>query len=369
MALPLISESRALKHDALFQLQRVVTQSGERFLVKFAVSELRGLEDALLEREFELFQRLGCEHVLEPIRLDTGGDKPSAFYRDVDGIALTLGSAVGSARLTALADVARDLCAVLGVFHERGLILAGMSPRSFLRDVRNQHVVLVDAPFACAPERLAAAREEVWLRSPYLPYDAPEVIGRTPQLAGPVADQYSLGAVLYELLVDQPPFDAADPAELIQCHLAKQPRSLRQLDHTLPEAVAAQIARLLAKNPDDRFESVAAFEDELLHALGNMPRSELRLRTRDSGRPPVLQLSSRLIGVDAARRSLREKVGRTRSAAAVVFVEGDAGVGKTSLLLEVRSLLSHGHYCRGRFEPAGPVAPLSGWAAVLRELA
>jgi predicted ATPase/GAF domain-containing protein len=363
--------SHALKRDALFQLQRVATAEGGRFLVKFAVSELGGGEDTLLRNEFSVFQQLDSEHVLRPVRLEGESGKLAAYYEDLDGTPLSLGEPFRAADLSALAVVVSDLCSALTAFHRSGLIVGGLCPSSFLSDRDGKRVVLADAPFARPIAQPSDRGKGYWLRSPYLAYAAPEIIGRVPLEADGRADLYSLGGVLYELLSSRAPFETADPSELVQCHLAKQPRPLLELQPAVPAPVAAGVMRLLAKSPDDRFESADAFEEEMLRAIGRVARAGARSRRAPAVRaPPSGQLlSNRLYGMETVERSLREKLRRTRSMPALTFIEGDAGVGKTSLLGHARSLLEHGCFCRGRFVNVGPVAPLSGWSSALRELA
>jgi predicted ATPase/GAF domain-containing protein len=369
MPVPVIRESLFLKRDSFFQVQRVVTSGGERFLLKLGASDPPGVEEALLENEFRILRQVQSEHVLAPVRIDTRHERVAAYYEDLDGRSLLSevdGPPIG---LADFALVVRDLCAALRVFHDHGFVLGGLSPRSFMRDGEAGRIVLVDAPLA---QEAASYRpqEELWLGGPYLPYAAPELIGQVPVEVDARADLYALGAVLYELLGRRPPFDARDAAELVQCHLAKHPRPLAELHPSLPEGIAEIVMRLLAKDPLERFDSVMQFERELARETDVVPHSGARWSggvRLGRGRSP--RFSTKLYGLEGARRVLQEKTTQARSAPLMVFLEGEAGVGKTSLLLETRAALRHGYFCAGRFAPAGPVAPLSGWASILCDLA
>ncbi|HET7504387.1 MAG TPA: AAA family ATPase [Kofleriaceae bacterium] len=66
---------------------------------------------------------------------------------------------------------------------------------------------------------------------------------------------------------------------------------------------------------------------------------------------------------------LRDRVQNARSEPAIVFVEGDAGIGKTTLLREVQRREAHAHFCTGEFQSNGAARPLGGWTSALIGLA
>jgi tRNA A-37 threonylcarbamoyl transferase component Bud32 len=79
-------------------------------------------------------------------------------------------------------------------------------------------------------------------------------------------DLYSLGCTWFHLLAGRPPFHAASTVALLRAHLDDAPPSLRELVPTVPEAIAALVHRLLAKDPAQRLASAQALVDEI-HGL------------------------------------------------------------------------------------------------------
>jgi DNA-binding SARP family transcriptional activator len=77
-------------------------------------------------------------------------------------------------------------------------------------------------------------------------------------------DVYSLGCVLFELLAGRPPFVASTSREVMKRRLTEDAPAIRSVAPDVPMAVDRALARALARNPIDRFESVDAF----LSALG-----------------------------------------------------------------------------------------------------
>ncbi len=81
-------------------------------------------------------------------------------------------------------------------------------------------------------------------------YMAPERI--TSIDAGPAADLYAVGVMLYEMLTGKLPFDARDVASFFIKHLKEPAPSMRALNPALPESLDALAQQLMAKKPEER---------------------------------------------------------------------------------------------------------------------
>lgn len=92
-------------------------------------------------------------------------------------------------------------------------------------------------------------------------YMAPEQAAG--QLAGPAADQYALGASLFQMLCSRRPFQADDPIMELRNQATQEPPGIRQFRPDLPESVEQALKRMLAPRPEDRFPNL----DEVLRAL------------------------------------------------------------------------------------------------------
>ena len=77
-------------------------------------------------------------------------------------------------------------------------------------------------------------------------------------------DVYALGAVAFFALAGRPPFEGKTVGRLLAAHRSEPPPSLADLRPDVPADLAAVVARCLAKDPADRFQSAA----DLDRALG-----------------------------------------------------------------------------------------------------
>jgi serine/threonine-protein kinase len=123
------------------------------------------------------------------------------------------------------------------------------------------HATLVDLGFVHSPHE-----SRHWSTRPVygtLNYIAPEAI--TSSLAADErSDIYSLGVMLYEMLVGALPFAADDAAGLISMHREARPRCIRSHRPDLPKPVASLVHRMLAKDTLRRPESAEEVAEQLV---------------------------------------------------------------------------------------------------------
>jgi serine/threonine-protein kinase len=117
-------------------------------------------------------------------------------------------------------------------------------------------------------------------------YMAPEALNGVKEL-GPRADQYALGAVLYECAVGRPPFEGETLLELLKSIAVGEvpaPRSLRpEISITLEDA----ILRAMNANPKERFETLRDF-GRALWPLADDRSKSIWARSFGNGRPTTL---------------------------------------------------------------------------------
>src|SRR5436305_9777913 len=100
-------------------------------------------------------------------------------------------------------------------------------------------------------------------------YVAPEQIRGAP-VAG-LADQYSLGCVLYECVTGRVPFEKDLDAAIIWAHVEETPAMPTVLRPELPPQLDEVFGRVLAKRPDERYGSCREFVEAARMALGVFP--------------------------------------------------------------------------------------------------
>jgi formylglycine-generating enzyme required for sulfatase activity len=84
-------------------------------------------------------------------------------------------------------------------------------------------------------------------------------------------DLYSLGCTFYYLLTGQVPFPGGEALEKLYKHGFEQPTSVERLRPEVPPSVAAVVRKLMAKRPEDRFQTPAELAEVLVAGTGARP--------------------------------------------------------------------------------------------------
>jgi serine/threonine protein kinase len=158
----------------------------------------------------------------------------------------------------------------LDAAHRKGLVHRDVRPGNLLIERGGDgadpgHVYLADFGIAKhAMSRSGLTSTERFLGT--IDYVAPEQI-RSTSVVG-LADQYSLGCVLYECLTGRVPFEKDLDAAIIWAHVEETPAKPTVLRPELPPEVDEVFARVLAKQPGDRYQSCREFIEAAGVALG-----------------------------------------------------------------------------------------------------
>jgi hypothetical protein len=158
----------------------------------------------------------------------------------------------------------RKLALALHEAHTRGIIHRDLKPSNVMIDEHGEPVVMDFGLARRADSALLLTQQGEMLGTPsYMP---PEQVDGDVQAMGPASDVYSLGALLYEMVVGRPPFRGDVLAILAQICADEPVAPSRRLPGLNP-ALDYLCLRALKKDPGQRWESMAAFADALARFL------------------------------------------------------------------------------------------------------
>src|SRR5437762_7348126 len=159
------------------------------------------------------------------------------------------------------------LSAALGRLHQRGLIHKDIKPTNIIVNSATDQVWLTGFGIASRLPRERQSPDPPEFIAGTLAYMAPEQTGRMNRSIDFRSDLYALGVTLYEMLTGELPFTASDPMEWVHCHIARHPVPPHERVESVPAGVSAIVMKLLAKTPEERYQTASGVESDLSRCL------------------------------------------------------------------------------------------------------
>ena len=223
-----------------------------------------------------------AERFMREIRVHSGLEHPNiASFRTalrvgnqlllvmelVEGITLLDKLEAGALAPATAMDYTTQVLSALEYAHGHGVIHRDVKLSNMMLTPAGV-VKLLDFGIAKGTTDHGLTLNDTTLGSPY--YIAPEQI----QGAATVderADLYSVGISLYEMVTGKKPFDGPDRFSIMFAHVKEIPVPPLEVNRQLPKALSDLILKAVAKSPDGRFQTAAAFHEALADVAGAMP--------------------------------------------------------------------------------------------------
>ncbi|MDT9690795.1 protein kinase [Streptomyces sp. P9(2023)] len=160
--------------------------------------------------------------------------------------------------------VTADVLAALDTSHEMGLVHRDIKPGNVMMTKRGV-VKVMDFGIARAMQSGVTSMTQTGMVVGTPQYLSPEqALGRAVDAR---SDLYSVGIMLFQLLTGRLPFDADSPLAIAYAHVQEEPVAPSSINRSVTPAMDALVARALKKNPNERFPSASAMQDECLRVL------------------------------------------------------------------------------------------------------
>lgn len=217
----------------------------------------------------------------------------------VEGESLTRHIAAGEGgprtqlTLARVAALVEQVCAGLEAAHQSGVVHCDLKPDNLLisKDAQGERVVITDFGIARALSQPAAKTSEQRTFDGTPMYVSPESVQGQP--IDSRADLYSLGVVMYELLIGVPPFPGESVVAVVAARVLRPPPDPRQLRPELPAAAAEVVLRCMARDPAERFQRAVEVARALRQAAEQAAHEPTRRHpVRAAVAPPAPRISA-----------------------------------------------------------------------------
>ncbi|QLE49872.1 GAF domain-containing protein [Nostoc sp. C057] len=268
-------------------------------------------------------------------------------------------------------QIAIALCNTLEILYTERIIHKDIKPSNILINPHSKEVKLIDFSIASL-----LPRETLTLISPNvlegtLAYISPEQTGRMNRGIDYRTDFYSLGVTFYELLTGELPFQSNDPMELVHSHIAKIASSIHKIDLQIPAVISEIVSKLMAKNAEDRYQSVLGLKYDLETSLAQLNKTgkieSFTIAQRDVCDRFIIP--DKLYGRELEIKTLLKAFENVSlGATEITLVAGFSGIGKTAAVNEVHKPIvrQRGYFIKGKFDQFNRNIPFSAFVQAFR---
>ena len=367
----------------IYEGSRTVVYKGIRdtdampVVIKLMQNEYPSFSEIIQFRnQYSIAKNLDIPGIVKPYSLET--------YHNGYGLVMEYGGIslkewaknIDTRCITSLDDflvVAIQIATILDELHRNRVIHKDIKPANILINPETNQVKIIDFSISSLLPRETQQLQNLNILEGTLAYISPEQTGRMNRGIDYRTDFYSLGVTFYELLTGKLPFFSDDPMELVHCHIAKKIPLAKSINNNIPIIISDIIAKLMAKNAEDRYQSALGLKQDLETCLyeyketGNIATFELGSKDISD----CFLIPEKLYGRESEVETLLKAFDRvSEGATEMMLVAGFSGIGKTAIVNEVHKPIvrQRGYFIKGKYDQFQRNIPLGAFVQAFRDL-
>jgi len=307
------------------------------------------------KQEYEITHSLKTDNIVKAYDLQRYKNTLVILLEDFGGQSLNLLLSQHQFTLAEFLNISIKITESLAAIHTANIIHKDINPANIVYNRKTEQLKIIDFGISTHLSQENQTICNINQLEGTLAYIAPEQTGRMNRGIDYRSDFYSLGVTFYELLTHQLPFATNDPIELVHCHIAQHPKTPHELISSIPLTVSNIVMKLLAKTPEERYQSVWGIKADLetcLQQLNNLGEiSQFPLGSQDIS--DKFHIPQKLYGREQEITQLLTTFERvSQGTTETILISGYSGIGKSALVNEIHKPITRqrGYFIRGKFD-------------------
>ncbi|MCF4968192.1 AAA family ATPase [Nostoc sp. CMAA1605] len=323
--------------------------------------------------QYAIAKNLPITGIIPPLSLEPYGNSYALIMADWGGISLETYIQQHYLDLADILAIAIQLADILHQLHLHRVIHKDIKPANILIHPQSKQIKLIDLSIASLLPKETQEIQNPNTLEGTLAYLAPEQTGRMNRGIDYRSDFYALGVTLYQLLTGRLPFLTDDPLELVHCHIAKIVTPVHVVNTDIPEMLGAIVAKLMAKNAEDRYQSALGLKHDLAECCSQWKKTGT-ITAFELGKRDLCDrflIPEKLYGRETAVQTLLDAFARVaQGRSEMMLVAGFSGIGKTAVVNEVHKPIvkQRGYFIKGKFDQFNRNIPFSAFVQGFRDL-
>lgn len=349
--------------------------NNQTVVLKFPNTEIATLDEITrYHKEFETLSRLHSERIVTVHEILEQDGIPIIVMEYADCLSLSEVLISRQPTISEAITLTEQIARALDDVHSFNVVYKNLNPSNILCKADLSQIMLVDFGLASF-QNVALPPEANDILEGTIEYVSPEQTGRMNRSIDYRTDVYSLGVLFYQLLTGELPFSSTDYLEIIFQHLARTPAPPSSINPEVPEALDKIIFKMMAKAPEERYQSTYAVISDLSQVNELITTESLAGQGFDVGLddiPEQLFIPDNLLHRSSELKNIEQLVSTCSTGQfGCVAITGDAGTGKTALLRKLPKIIQQQAGILSLTKPSlvNSDVPYSGLATVLRDLA
>ncbi|MFB2894656.1 AAA family ATPase [Aerosakkonemataceae cyanobacterium BLCC-F50] len=327
--------------------------------------------------QYTIAKNLNSPRIVKTYSLQTYQNGYALVMEDFGGVSLSdyfqVREKLPAQLLPEFLSIALVLCDAIDLLYRERVIHKDIKPSNILINPQTKEVKLIDFSIASLLPRETQTLLNPNVLEGTLAYISPEQTGRMNRGIDYRTDFYSLGVTFYELLTGELPFQSNDPMKLVHCHIAKPPKLVNQINPDIPAVLSEIVAKLMAKNAEDRYQSALGLKWDLEQCWQQL-QAKGKIETFPIAQRDLCDrfiIPDKLYGRETEVEILLQAFDRVSlGATEMMLVAGFSGIGKTAVVNEVHKPIvrQRGYFIKGKFDQFGRNIPFSAFVQAFRDL-
>lgn len=325
------------------------------------------------KQEYEITRHLNVDSIIKAYDLQRYDNSLVMFLEDFGGKSLKLLMSERRFSIEEIFIIAIKTSESLAAIHAANIIHKDINPSNIVYNPETKQLKIIDFGIST---RLFQENQTLCNLNQLegtLAYIAPEQTGRMNRGIDYRSDFYSLGATFYELLTHQLPFATTDPIELIHCHLAQQANPPHALIPTIPLTVSKIVMKLLAKTPEERYQSACGLKAdwEICFKQWQTQGQILPFPLGQQDISDKFHIPKKLYGREQEVSQVLDTFERvSQGTTEMILVAGYSGIGKSVLVQEIHKPIvrQRGYFITGKFDQFKRDIPYAAISTAFQDL-